>query len=362
MSGQSMSDERKKLLEQHYPSKRPGPKERREEGTFEIAIVLAGAVSAGAYTGGVMDFLTEALDEWCKCKAEDDRSKRTGTDQQTVPHHNVVLKVITGASAGGMNGAIAAAAYSCKFPHANVTTTSPRLFSENPFYSAWVDSIDITPMLDVADLEDRLPGSLLNCTTLKKISDSILSFCEGKEPVPAGMRDWLADPFELRLTNTNLRGVPYAFDLKAGGATAHQGFLMHGDQVAFSISRSQDRKQTGRPDCIKLSYDEARACDRWRALGTAGLATGAFPIALASRNVAVGRDIYDWRLSFFDNEAQPGSHVFVTPAWPSNDPSGSYCYAAVDGGVMNNEPFELARSALAGPRGRNNQNGTPIEP
>ena len=32
------------------------------EGTFEIGIVLAGAISAGAYSSGVVDFLIEALD------------------------------------------------------------------------------------------------------------------------------------------------------------------------------------------------------------------------------------------------------------------------------------------------------------
>jgi len=31
--------------------------------SFRIGINMAGAVSAGAYTAGVLDFLTEALDE-----------------------------------------------------------------------------------------------------------------------------------------------------------------------------------------------------------------------------------------------------------------------------------------------------------
>ena len=32
--------------------------------SFKIGINMARAVSAGAYTAGVLDFLTEALDEW----------------------------------------------------------------------------------------------------------------------------------------------------------------------------------------------------------------------------------------------------------------------------------------------------------
>ena len=31
---------------------------------FRIAINMAGAISAGAYTAGVLDFMTEALDAW----------------------------------------------------------------------------------------------------------------------------------------------------------------------------------------------------------------------------------------------------------------------------------------------------------
>ncbi len=32
--------------------------------TFELALVLGGTVSAGAYTAGALDFLIEALDSW----------------------------------------------------------------------------------------------------------------------------------------------------------------------------------------------------------------------------------------------------------------------------------------------------------
>jgi hypothetical protein len=49
-----------KHLEEWYPSIRPPT----AAGTFEIGLVLAGAVSAGAYTAGVLDFLYEALDYW----------------------------------------------------------------------------------------------------------------------------------------------------------------------------------------------------------------------------------------------------------------------------------------------------------
>lgn len=58
--------------------------------TFEIGLVGAGAISAGAYTGGVIDFMVQALDEWYKAK----------TNGQPVPPHDVRLSVFSGASAG----------------------------------------------------------------------------------------------------------------------------------------------------------------------------------------------------------------------------------------------------------------------
>ena len=67
--------------------------------SFEIGLTLAGAVSAGAYTAGVMDFLIEALDAWSERK-----------DGPDVLHHDVELRVLSGASAGAMTAAIAAVA------------------------------------------------------------------------------------------------------------------------------------------------------------------------------------------------------------------------------------------------------------
>jgi len=45
---------------------------------FQLGLVLAGAISAGAYTAGVLDFLFQALSEW-----EKDRGK------PGVPNHRV---------------------------------------------------------------------------------------------------------------------------------------------------------------------------------------------------------------------------------------------------------------------------------
>ncbi len=74
--------------------------------TFELALVLGGTVSAGAYTAGALDFLIEALDTWSRLRDSGDSG---------APQHNVVLRVVTGTSGGGVCAAIAARALNFTF-------------------------------------------------------------------------------------------------------------------------------------------------------------------------------------------------------------------------------------------------------
>ena len=101
--------------------------------TFHIGLCMAGAVSAGAYTAGVMDYLTEALAEW---------EKRRGN--AGVPTHKVVISVIGGSSAGGMTGIITGAAVNQ--PLSPVAVPPPEQLLENRpdnlFYHTWVDLLN----------------------------------------------------------------------------------------------------------------------------------------------------------------------------------------------------------------------------
>lgn len=61
---------------------------------LEIGLALAGAISAGAYTAGVIDFLMQALEAW---EEERDRGAR---------RHRVQIRTLAGASAGAVTGAL----------------------------------------------------------------------------------------------------------------------------------------------------------------------------------------------------------------------------------------------------------------
>ena len=97
---------------------------------FRIAINMPGAISAGAYTAGVLDFMTEALDAWTKAKAE-------GAE---VPRHEVVIEGLSGASAGGLCAALSALMLQEDFEHVADAT---KRGTTNRFYESWVNRTDI---------------------------------------------------------------------------------------------------------------------------------------------------------------------------------------------------------------------------
>ena len=80
--------------------------------TFYIGITMAGAGSAGCYTGGVMDYLFEILDLWEKAKKEKIAKSLPGSsfkdEASLIPDHNVVIDVMGGTSAGGITTTMAA--------------------------------------------------------------------------------------------------------------------------------------------------------------------------------------------------------------------------------------------------------------
>jgi hypothetical protein len=119
------------------------PKKWNDDGTFHLGINMAGAVSAGAYTAGVLDFLTEALEEWYAAKA---------SSNPAVPMHDISIDVFSGASAGGMCAAIASAMLQGSFEHIRNPQDPTVTGTNNRFYESWVNKIDIEPLLQQRDL------------------------------------------------------------------------------------------------------------------------------------------------------------------------------------------------------------------
>ena len=84
----------------------------------------------------------------------------------------------------------------------------------------------------------------------------------------------------------------------------------------------------------------------WDLYGTSALASGAFPVGLASRKLSFSWEQYQKRRYPIPG----GLGLDITPDFPPNAGlhSGAFVFEGVDGGLVNNDPFDYAQYALFG--------------
>lgn len=318
---------------------------------FDLALTMAGAISAGAYTAGVIDFLIEAFDAWEDAKHLEDPN---------APKHSVSLRVISGASAGAITAAVLGGCLKYQFPHRKLAGQGDG--SDNPLYDTWVNMIDISYLLQSRDLENHgKPISVLDSTRLLEIAEKAINYGNG---IPVKSRAYISNPLRFIFTTTNLRGVPYELSLK--NKNYKHIMIMHGDDLRFTLNWDQtiDAVPT-RANEYELSYPQNGSKwsdDSWKRFAIASLASGAFPIGLAPR--ALERRTSDYsnlEIVVPGGPNQQSRLVPINPCWQENDkPGESYNYVNVDGGTIDNEPLEKARIELAGgdPLARNEREGS----
>jgi hypothetical protein len=313
--------------------------------TFELGLVMAGAVSAGAYTAGVVDFLIQALDTWQQARDE---------QKPYCPNHEVKLEVMAGASAGGMTAALTTAVLAGEItPMTQIPPTGP---VNNKLYECWVQQIDIKPLLGDRDLGGQYIKSLLDSTVLDEIADNAFHI----DPVDVPRR-YVDDQLHLYLSLTNLRGVPYRITFGGRRDTGHS-LSLHADYIKFVASKNKPELSAG----LWLNPGDLNDAN-WQLLKQAALASGAFPIGLAPRLLSRWATDYGrrrWAIPLDrpvveDDEGRCQQLAEIPPYWPHSfmpvEPPGQpdYKFLCIDGGLMNNEPLELARRQLTGPDGRN---------
>lgn len=294
--------------------------------TFKIGINMAGAISAGAYTAGVLDFLTEALDEWYAAKQRG----------EAVPRHDVMIEVFSGASAGGMCAAISSVMLYQDFQHVHDVNQRN---TNNIFYESWVNTIDIVPLLDTKDLSRRAPvDSLLNSDIIDKIAETVL---KPRSSAPV-LRPYVSSTLTLFLSLTNLRGVPYSLNGEAPGSIEETTFF-YGDRIRFqTVSSGTVPLKSPAAHALDLSDGNAPG---WQMLKTAAMATGAFPVFLKPR--ILDRELEEYIPPGWESvlSAVTGTPPPIAPTIPPKD-GHPYVTLNVDGGVTNNDPFNYAHDYL----------------
>ena len=322
---------------------------------FRLGLAMAGAVSAGAYTAGVLDFMFEALDAWEQARV---------AEPARTPNHRVVLQALSGTSAGGMCAALSTLALARGLrptvtdPDTGVRCVLPEL------YESLVTAPNLvgpgggdarSTLLGLADLGTKGPlRSLLDGSLLEEVGRRAL---EGGRAAP-GRIGFIADPLHVFLTFSNLEGLPYALNFD-GESAAVQAYPMrcHADRVHFRVDGMgvdtvdsawlQQWQDAGVQLDIGALGQEA--CGNWQLLVDAALATGAVPGGLPARRLALPPEHFAARAYPM---ADPLAPQRLRACWNGAPPTAA---TAVDGGLLNNEPFELARWTIMAEPGRANE-------
>ena len=322
--------------------------------TFDLGLALAGAVSAGAYTAGVLDFLFLALDEWEKARPD-----------PATPGHRVELQVVAGASAGAITGALGVVALArgmqprqfTEEEKENSYRTPGRSYQElrcvlPSLYDTWVTRPRLVDpgggldFLSSQDLDDPIV-SVLNARLLDEIKRQALlpsgTPSQTRPPYPYVARD-----LHVFMTVSNLRGIP--FTVEFGNST--YGMQTHGDRAHYRIGglgsgASAQNDWIARDSSQNLSVSDLLAAGpavpaEWDRYGTCALASSAFPIGLAPRHLAAP-------IAGYLQRSYPiiGGANAIRPSFPP-DETAEFAALNVDGGLINNNPFDYAQFTLMG--------------
>lgn len=332
------------------------------DNVFNIGFALSGAISAGAYTAGALDYFFQALNAW-----EGERQKAD------TPRHRVAVQVIAGASAGAITGALGVVALARGIRPQTLTSAEkskakatlgaapqelrcilPSLYETWVVQPRMVDPQGGIDFLSAEDLEQRDARvvSVLNSALLDEIKvTALMPLADAPAATAVPPYPYIAANLQLYMTLSNLRGIP--FTVAFGNST--YGMLTHGDRVHYIIDGLGGAASAAND---WLADDSARAVGigslpeagqdlsvEWDRYGTCALASSAFPGGLAPRQIGATLEEYTKR-------SYPAEHgdASIEPSFPESwaaalGPEG-YVFLNVDGGVINNNPFDYAQYAL----------------
>jgi len=320
-----------------------------KENTFHIGLTMAGAVSAGAYTAGFMDYLIEVLELWEKEKKHIRQKLRNNealTDEEKqIPLHDICIDVIGGASAGGMVSMMTALSTFADMPP---ITKPPKenIKTGNILYDSWVlldDDLNkeggletFEKMLKTDDFEGTDSGipSLLNSKPIDHIADRVFDNIPSKEerkPLPS----YFSPDLRVLLTLCSLRGVPFELKFKSNFSNKLENIPGHRmrEHMVIAHFKLNFNEETDKDVYLKFNpYDPA--CKSLLKLCTK--ATGAFPIGLAPRHFKEQLSTEYIKNCIFRNLDIKESEKTLVEIKIDED---FFDFTDVDGGTINNEPY-----------------------
>lgn len=329
------------------------------EPSFHLGITMAGAVSAGCYTAGFMDYFLETLHKWEAAKTKNRQLIREGREpDKRIPMHKVSIDVLGGASAGGMVSMITALAFYQKQLKPVLKPSYTK--TDNILYDSWVlleDDLGSDPnkrnragkttfekMLDTEDLDsnEKTP-SLLNSKPIDRIAERVFN----ELPQGASSKDFpefISKDLRVILTLTSLKPISYIINfsrLKSAFMDTHPGHKIDNHEV---IAHFKVNYKAANDKDVYLPFTPQKE-EVKKFLVKTTKATGAFPIGLAPRHFDVAftgdyianslkrKMAFDQKMDV-DLEVQPAHFKFT----------------AIDGGTINNEPFDEVLRCFLDPK------------
>lgn len=305
---------------------------------IKLGICMAGAVSAGAYTAGVVDYLMETLERWQiekdKIREKLARNEDLTDLEKAVPLHDVEIEVLSGASAGGMTASILTYAmldgkYVTRRRLGELVDVSYGIPVESnqksKLYDAWVEMADthnqttLDKLLDTSDVRDiKEMESALNCDAISEIANRA---CPERFPTQVDLPPFISSDLTTYVTVTNLKGLP--IDIKFSNTTESKNqYSMHNMLIGFKFG---DSTNVAHP-CMKIGPGN------FKKIRDFAIATGAFPFGLKPHNITMSNADMVTYAEFIKKEYG----IDIDPnAYHGDD----YTFSAVDGGLINNEPY-----------------------
>lgn len=319
--------------------------------TFHLGITMAGAVSAGAYTAGFIDYLIEVLELWDTQKksirAKQEANTPLNAYEKKVPLHDVCVEVLGGASAGGMVGMITALSTFSEMPPVK---TPSNVKTGNILYDSWVlldddeRSKTFEKMLQTEDIDTGTDvPSLLNTTPIDRIADRVFNGLLAKDERRA-RPSYISKDLRVIVTLCSLRGIP--FELKFRHITSANfpycpGHRMNEHMIVAHFKMSYD---TVKDKDVYLNFDPYDT-ESQELLKLCTKATGAFPIGLAPRHFKgklTKTYLKNCILRNLDIDAKDASVIDI------KIDDEYFDFTSIDGGTINNEPYAEVVQVMEG--------------
>jgi predicted acylesterase/phospholipase RssA len=310
------------------------------EETMHIGLCLAGSISAGAYTAGVIDFILEALERW-------ELAKEMFPNDKSIPRHKVEIRIITGASGGAIAGGFLILQNHKKFEVFDVekpTQIDPKWYEKSSIqYDAWVNLTEkdenasiLNQLLYLEDLKVHKGASFFNSNFFEKLTNKIVHQTEYSKEHKL---KYIADDLEFAASVSNLDGIGSTVTFNQGqenetGENAGK-YLTKSSKDLAHFQLVETEFVVPKDGQIPLLFNKNKTINT-KVFGEAMMATSAFPFGFKPRFLT--RD---------------GKYILKNPLLSNpesialNVKEGQdYTTMNVDGGMMNNEPFEVAAYLL----------------